>query len=266
MSVRTVARRDLADAGRSKTLWGVTLAVVLFTAGITGLAGVSSDQPVGEVFGLAFQLIVLTVPIIALFLAKGAITGERESGSLRLMLSFPPSRRDILLGKLVGRTALMLVATLVGGVATGLVVALLGGGLELLAPFMLLLGLMGMSFVAIGVGISAASASDGRATAAAIDVYLVFVAMWDLVQAGIRGGAVELGLVEAGSQPAWLQFIGTLPPNQAAVAAYETVAGGGRVFAADPFASAWFPTLVLLAWLAVAVAAGYLRFRVADIG
>jgi len=266
MSVRTVARRDLADAGRSKTLWGVTLAVVLFTAGITGLAGVSSDQPVGEVFGLVFQLIVLTVPIIALFLAKGAITGERESGSLRLMLSFPPSRRDILLGKLVGRTALMLVATLVGGVATGLVVALLGGGLELLAPFMLLLGLMGMSFVAIGVGISAASASDGRATAAAIDVYLVFVAMWDLVQAGIRGGAVELGLVEAGSQPAWLQFIGTLPPNQAAVAAYETVAGGGRVFAADPFASAWFPTLVLLAWLAVAVAAGYLRFRVADIG
>ena len=267
MSVRTVARKDMADAGRSKSLWGVTLAVVLFTAGITGLAGVSSDQPVGEVFGLAFQLVVLTVPIIALFLAKGAITGERESGSLRLMLSFPPSRRDILLGKLVGRTALMLVATLVGGVATGLVVVtLLGGGLELLAPFILLLGLMGMAFVAIGLGISAASASDGRATAAAIGVYLVFVAMWDLIQVGIRAGAVELGLVEAGSQPAWLQFIGTLPPNQAAVAAYETAVGGGRVFAADPFASVWFPTLVLLAWLAVPVAAGYLRFRTADIG
>ncbi|MFT4948060.1 MAG: ABC-2 type transport system permease protein [Natronomonas sp.] len=266
MSVRTVARKDLADAGRSKALWGVTLAIVLFTAGITGLVGVSTDQPVGEVFGLAFQIVVFALPIIALFLAKGALTGERESGSLRVLLSLPPSRGDILVGKFVGRTVLMLVATLVGGVATGLVVvALLGGGLELLVPFISFLGLMGVAFVAVGLGISAASASDGRATAAAVTVYIVLVAMWDLIQVGVRAGGVELGLVEAGSNPAWLQFVGLLPPNQAANAAYEAATAGGRVLAADPFASVRLPSLVLLAWLVVPVAGGYLRFRTADI-
>lgn len=265
MSVRTVARKDLADAGRSKALWAVTLVVVLFTAGITAMLGMATDQPVGEVFRLAFQLVVLTLPIVGLFLAKGAITGERESGSLRVLLSLPPSRRDILLGKFLGRTALMLVATLVGGVATGLVVvALLGGGFELLGPFMLSLGLMGTAFVAIGLGISAVSASDGRATAFAVAVYLVLVVMWDLVEVGLQAGAAELGLVEAGSHPAWLQFIGLLPPNQAAIAAYET-AVSGAVFATDPFASVWLPTLVLLAWLVVPVGAGYLRLRNADI-
>ena len=55
MSVRTVARKDLADAGRSKALWAVTLVVVLFTAGITAMLGMATDQPVGEVFLRAFQ-------------------------------------------------------------------------------------------------------------------------------------------------------------------------------------------------------------------
>ncbi|MFT4909748.1 MAG: ABC-2 type transport system permease protein [Natronomonas sp.] len=267
MSVGTVARKDLADAGRSRALWAVTLVVVAFTAGITGLIGATSDQPPAQVFGLAFQLVVVALPIIALFVAKGAITGERESGSLRMLLSLPPSRRDILIGKFVGRTALMIVATLVGGVATGLVVVtLLGGGLNLLLPFIIFLGLMGMAFVAIGVGISAASASDGRATAFAVGAYLILVALWNLIQGGIQAAASELGLITAGSQPAWLQFLGIFPPNRAAIAAFETAAGGGRVFAADPFASVWFPTLVLLAWLVVPVAAGYLRFGDADIG
>jgi ABC-2 type transport system permease protein len=267
MSVRTVARKDLADAGRSRALWAVTLVVVLFTAGTTGLAGAVVDESAGQVFQLAFQLAVLTLPVVALVLAKGAITAERESGSLRVLLSLPPSRRDILVGKFVGRTALMLVATLVGAVATGLVVAtVLGGGVGLFVPFVAFLGLMSVAFVAVGVGISAATASDGRATAFAVSVYIVLVVLWNLVHAGIQAGAVALGLIDAGSQPAWLQLVGIFPPNRAAVAAYNAATAGGRVFAADPFASVWFPTLLLLAWLVVPVVGGYLRFRGAEIG
>ncbi|WP_227134690.1 ABC transporter permease subunit [Halorubellus salinus] len=266
MSVRTVARKDLADAGRSKSLWAVTLLVLFVTAGITALVGTTSDESTVQVFQLAFQLAVLTLPIVALVLAKGAITGERESGSLRVLLSLPPSRYDVLLGKFLGRTALMLVATLVGGVATAMVVVTtLGGGVELLVPFVGSLGLMTVAFVAVGVGISAASATDGRANAFAVGAYMLLVALWNLVQAGIRAGATELGLVEAGSQPAWLEFLGVFPPNRAAVAAYESAVAGGRVFAADPFASVWFPVAILFAWIVVPVAFGYLRFRDADI-
>lgn len=267
MSVGTIARKDLADAGRSRALWAVTLVVVLFTAGITGLIGTTSDEPAARVFGLAFQLVAVALPIIALFVAKGAITGERESGSLRVLLSLPPSRRDILLGKFIGRTALMLVATLVGGVATCLVVVTVyGSGLGLLVPFVVFLSLLGVAFVAVGIGISAASASDSRATASAVGAYLVLVTLWNLIQAGIRAGASEFGLIEAGSQPAWLQLVGISPPNRAAISAFRTVVGDGRIFATDPFASVWLPTLVLFAWLVVPVGAGYLQFRDADIG
>lgn len=267
MSVRTIARKDLADAGRSKALWAVTLLVVLFTAGITGLAGATTEEPIETVFQLAFQLAVVTLPIVALILAKGAITGERESGSIRSLLSLPPSRRDILLGKFIGRTALMLVATLVGGVATGLVVmSLFGTGLDLLALFIVFLGLMGVAFVAIGIGVSAASASDTRATVFAVGIYILFVTLWDLIQGGIIEAATALGLAEASGEPPWMQFISLLPPNQAATAAYQSAVSGGRVFAGDPFTSVWFPVLVLLAWMVAPVVGGYIQFRDADIG
>lgn len=161
----------------------------------------------------------------------------------------------------------MLVATGLGGIATWLVVvASSGGGLDFLLPFTVFLGLMGVAFVAFGVGISAASASDGRATALAVGVYLVFVALWNLIQGGHQVGAAAVGLIEAGTRPAWLAVINTLPPNQAAVDASETFVHGGGLFTADPLASVWLPVVILLVWLVVPLGFGYLRFRGVDIG
>ncbi|QAU14097.1 ABC transporter [Halorubrum sp. BOL3-1] len=266
MSIETIARKDLADASRSKMLWVVAVLVLLSTAGVTGLIAVTTGMPAREVFGIAFQLAVTTLPIIALILAKGAITGERESGSLRVLLSLPPSRSDVLVGKLLGRTVLMLAATLVSGLATGLVVlALLGGGIGVLVPFVGFLGLMGIVFVAIGVGVSAASATDNRATAIAVGAYMILVALWNLIEGGIQFGAVELGLMEAGSQPAWLQLVGLLPPNNAAIAAFRATVEG-QIFGTDPFASVWLPVCLLLIWFVFPVAGGYLSFRDAQIG
>jgi ABC-2 type transport system permease protein len=266
MSVRTIARKDLADAGRSKMLWAVTVIVLLSTAGITGLLAATSGEAASEVFGISFQLSVTMLPIVALILAKGAITAERESGSLRVLLSLPPSRRDVVVGKLIGRTTLMLVATLVGGLATGLLVfTILGGTVGSVASFIGFLGLMSVAFVAIGVGISAGSATDSRATAVAVGVYMIMVVLWNLILTAIQYGAVELGLMSAGSQPAWLQLVGLFPPNRAASAAYQATVQG-QFFGTDPFTSVWLPVLVLLAWLFVPVTAGYLRFRDAQIG
>lgn len=265
MSVVTVARKDIADAGRSKALWVVTVLVVLSTAGVTALLTVSTDEAAGQVFRLALQLGVTTLPIVALLLSKGAITAERESGSLRVLLSLPPGRRDVLLGKLAGRTALMLAATVFGGVATALVaVVTLGSGTALVAPFIGVLGLMGCAFVGLGVGISAASRSDGRATALAVGAYMLFVALWNLVITGIRLGAVELGLIASGTQPGWLTLIGLLSPNRAAVSAFDALASG-PILTADPLASAWLPVALLIGWLLIPPAVGYLRFRDADI-
>jgi ABC-2 type transport system permease protein len=182
------------------------------------------------------------------------------------LLSLPPSRRDVLVGKLLGRTALMLVATLIGGFVTGLVVlTILGGTFGSLASFIGFLGLMSVAFVAIGVGISAGSSSDSRATAVAVGAYMILVALWNLIQSAIQYGAVELGLMADAGEPAWLKLVGLFPPNRAARAAHRSTVEG-QFFGTDPFASVWLPVLVLLAWILVPVTVGYIRFRDAQIG
>jgi ABC-2 type transport system permease protein len=60
-------------------------------------------------------------------------------------------------------------------------------------------------------------------------------------------------------------LVGLFPPNRAAGAAYRATVEG-QIFETDPFASVWLPMLVLLAWLVVPVAVGFLRFRGAQIG
>lgn len=266
MSIGTIARKDIADASRSKMLWVVAIVVLLSTAGITALIAATSDIPAREVFGPAFQIAGTTLPIIALLLAKGAITGERESGSIRVLLSLPPSRSDILLGKLLGRMMLMLVATLVGGLATGLVVfALLGGQIGILLPFVAFLSLMGVVFVSLGIGISAASRSDARATGIAVGIYMILVALWNITEGAIRFGAVQLGLMEAGNPAMWFQLVTVLPPNNAAIAAFQATIEG-QLFGTDPFASVWLPVFVLLIWFVFPVVGGYLRFRNTQIG
>ncbi|MEZ3117269.1 ABC transporter permease subunit [Halobaculum sp. MBLA0147] len=270
MSTQVVARKDLADAGRSRTLWAVTAVVVLLTGGIAALiATTQREEPARQILSFTFQLSVGTLPIVGLVLGKGAITAERESGSLRMLLSLPPSRGSVLAGKFLGRSVLMLAATAVGvGVTVAALVGFgIGGELSLFVSFATALATMGVAFVAVGVAISASVETETRATALAVTVFMIAVVLWNVVMQAIRFIAVELGLLSetAETAPLWLRVLQTLPPNEAANGVFNALSQG-TALAPDPFASAWFPALLLLAWIVLPLAVGYLRFRDADLG
>jgi len=54
------------------------------------------------------------VPMLGLAISYAAIAGERDSGSIKLLLSLPNSRRDVILGKFIGRCAVLTIAILSG--------------------------------------------------------------------------------------------------------------------------------------------------------
>ncbi|MFB6242838.1 MAG: ABC transporter permease subunit [Halobaculum sp.] len=270
MSVQTVARKDLADAGRSSALWAVAALAVLFTGGVSTLAVVFADVSAQQMLQLISQLAAFIFPILALMAAKGAITQERESGSLRTLLSLPPSRGDVLLGKFLGRSTLVLFATFAGTLVTGVVVGVALGVSEigLVAALAVFLALMAVAFVSVGVGVSAAASTDGRATAFAVGYYILTVVLWSLIVRAITFLAAELGLIATGAEslPGWIQFLRMAVPNEAAIAAYRAVAAGHSLFGSAPLQSVWLPTLVLFAWIVLPVAGGLVRFRRADLG
>lgn len=263
----TIARKDIADAGRSWALWAVVGVSVLFTGGTAALFGVAADATPDQVIGVIAQLSSTVFPIVALFVAKGSITAERESGSLRTLLSLPPSRWELVIGKFLGRTALVTLATVAGVAVTAVALVATGNGVapELLFPFAV--GVLGITvgFVAVGVGISAAVPTDGWATGVSVGAFLLTVVFWSLLTRGVSWLTAELGLASSRAEAWWIDLFEILVPNQAAMALMEA-SHAGQVFAADPLASAYLPGVILLLWASLPVAAGYARFRGADLG
>ena len=105
MTWQAIARKDFQDAVRSKWLWGLSAIFFGLFVGSAYLigSGVESNGNgalTAEVFvpTLGNRVVALVVPIVAIVVAFSSIVGERESGSLKLLLSLPHSRQDVVAG------------------------------------------------------------------------------------------------------------------------------------------------------------------------
>ncbi|WP_158056344.1 ABC transporter permease subunit [Halorussus halophilus] len=282
MSWLVVARKDFEDAVRSKMLWSIILLFVLATAGTIA----ALDQVLELDADGATQLLTLPagliIPISALVAAYLAIAGERESGSIKILLGLPHTRRDVVVGKLLGRAGVVAAAVVVAFAVTGVVLAALYGTVSFgqFVMLTLLTVLFGTTFVGIAVGISATSASRSRAMASAVGVFVLFQILWDYVPAAIYYVA-EGTIPGVGKLPAWYYLLVTLNPKNAYTTASDLFLTGGAMAAANggqsmtmadrvigevPFyLESWFGLVVLAIWLVVPVALGYLAFERADV-
>jgi len=275
-----VASKDFHDAIRSRMLWVVTGLLVLLTAGTSAIPRlIHEDGPEPE-FTQGIEMLYLTVgllvPIIGLVVGYRAVVGERESGSIRTLLGLPNSRLDVIVGKTVGRVAVMTVATVAGILAGTVVLLALYDGFDIVdyAAVGLHVLLGAVLFVVLAIVISASVASSAKAAAAIFGVYVGVFTFWEYLPDAVYW-AVEGTLPGGGTPPAWYVFLGQLNPGQAldelllvpldvfADAPYVTVQPAAERVPGDaPFyLESWFAAVVFLAWIAVPLAIGYVRFR-----
>ncbi|SIQ80648.1 ABC-2 type transport system permease protein [Haladaptatus litoreus] len=277
MSVTVVARKDFEDAARSKMLWAITALFVLATAGgMYAIGSFNDDFTANQTVAFLSTPATLIVPLAALVVAYLAIAGERESGSIKLLLGLPHSRRDVLFGKLLGRTAVVSVATVVAFIAGAIVLAVQYGSFpitEFLVQGVVTL-LFGLVFVGIAVGFSSMTATRSRAMAGAIGLYFLFQLVWSAVPLGayylLEGGIPN----PAEGLPAWYFLLQLLNPvNAYAIVAdfltnpdgqtiYQTMVAGDAPF----YLEGWFAVVILAVWFVVPLAIGYLSFERADLG
>jgi ABC-2 type transport system permease protein len=306
MSWQAVARKEFRDAIRSRWLHGSTLFFALFLGGAAALFFGVLLGPEGRqvsnlfgffanlgVFSFSFpSLLALVLGFIALSTSYGSITGERETGSIKLLLSLPNSRLDAVVGKLLGRSAVVVAALLVGFLVTFAVLIATGTRLQLgsFVPQVALTALLGMAFVSIGLGISALASSNREATLATMGLYLVFAVLWGSVSEGIpklinyaaeqvgTGGVSEITRVKIG---VFLKYLNPLK-------AYETLAAQlyygpvqarlvsatfGEQTALGPvleesvpfYFTGEFLFVILLAWIVAPAAVGYWVFERTDL-
>jgi ABC-2 type transport system permease protein len=296
-----VARKDVADASRSWMLYVLAALLVamfgllVFGEGLTyepRETARTPNPPDTPHASLAFGDIarwggIPLVPLVALVVGYLAIAGEREGGSLRLLLGHPVTRLEVLVGKFLGRTVVvwtpLLLALGIAGAGIPVLFRQFGAGAYAVLVGLLLLEAGG--YVAVAVGISAAAHSRALAMGGVISTYVATVFAWDILPLSLHylafGDTPTNVIGEPTEVPGWFFLLTRLRPQAAFDVAVEWYAdprlpGGERpgetvgryaVESGDPFfAEPWFALVVLVAWVVVPLAVGYWRFSGADLG
>ncbi|WP_302082789.1 ABC transporter permease subunit [Salinibaculum rarum] len=275
----TVAKYDFENSRRSYMLWGVVgvfLALILLLTVVPGL--LDNNIPGEFVVTIITPVASIFVPLTAVIASYLAIAGERESGQMNILLSLPPSRRDVVLGKFLGRAAVVLGAVVVAFVVALIPSLLLYDGFPA-GSFLLtmgLTGLLGLAFVGLAVGISSVSTTRTRAMAPTVGVVILFATgLWGGLMQAINFIA-DLGF-DTTLDPEIIDLLRFISPSQAYSRLFNRLvrprlaeSAGGSSQVADIsgqafFVQDWFVFLLLAAWVVVPVAIGYLRFAGADL-
>jgi len=270
MSVVAVAKKDFQDAIRSRWLLGLTALFVLLVSAAAYIVRPAPGQEVSAnaLLNLVNQFFAKSlIPLIALVIAYNAVSGERESGSLKLLLSLPHSRSDIVVGKVLGRSGALAVPILVGFVFPALVLAIGPFNLEVgtYLGYTLLVCLLGAVFVAIAVGFSAAVSTQRVAIAGAVFLYFLFVPLWGAIQ-------FPLQLWLMGGTPGWLplepdqvlRLLRILNPRES----FGTLANallGDSLFQGDNTRMQVSSALMLVAWTLIPPLVGIVKFEQDDL-
>ncbi|MBF0179382.1 MAG: ABC transporter permease [Magnetococcales bacterium] len=192
--VWVIAGKEMRDATRNR--WVVSATLLLaglgFALAFLGSAptGTLGAKPLAVTVVSLSSLTIFLVPLIALMLAYDALVGEAERGTLLLLLAYPVSKGQVLLGKFIGHVGVLSLATIVGYGSAGLAVGLGSGGADPKSwqAFGSLLGssvLLGAVFIALAYLVSALARERGAAAGVAIGVWLWFVVLYDMGLLGV---------------------------------------------------------------------------------
>lgn len=278
MSVRAVAKKDFLDSIRTDSLLALTALFTLFAAGLAVLEFVPLMYRDSEVATSTLALLnsmrqptVFFVPWIGLGIAYNTIAGERESGSLRLLIGLPNSRADVVVGKFLGRTAVVALAVFVGYSVAGLVAVLTYDSFAVgaFAVYTALTIGYGAVYVAVAIGFSAAMETRQAAFAGASLLYALFLLGWDVLLLVLQLLVYGQEIPEAGL-PEYFPLIGLLNPSTAFMHAARAVipAYGEITFYPETeafYLQDWVGFVVLALWTVVPLCLGYARFARADL-
>jgi Cu-processing system permease protein len=189
--ILTLAGREIRDGLRNRWVLATTvlMAALALTLSFLGSAptGTVGVGPVEVTVVSLSSLTIFLLPLIALLLSFDALVGEFERGTMMLLLTYPVSRRQIIMGKFLGHVTILTFATVLGYGAAGLALAAAGGSFAAWRPFTAMIGssvLLGAAFVAVGYLISAAVGNRGTAAGLAVGVWLAFVLLYDMALLG----------------------------------------------------------------------------------
>ncbi|MFC7212203.1 ABC transporter permease subunit [Natronoarchaeum sp. GCM10025321] len=280
MSWQVIARKELKDSIRSRSLIVLSVLFVLLSLFITGLyaavpflGATGSEELTVQSLISFFGTAVMFVPIIAVLLGYKAIVGERQSGSLALTLSLPHTRDDVVLGKFLGRSVVLAIPILLAFLAGLVVVIALFDAYSVIdyLVFVFAVLLIGVAYLSLAIGFSGSTTSSVLSGVGVFVLYVLFRFLWG---PGLFVTQSAVNRVQTGEWSIlfefdwWMYPIAMINPHYAyQMVLYGFVYGD----AAQPrymgawYVNGWTGLAVLAAWTVVPLAVGGWLFRRSDL-
>lgn len=190
-SIYAVSKKEFKDNVRNYWIMALTIIFFLLTLLTSFFAGGKGET--SAVFGGLEETVATLlsigsalVPIIGIMLGYATISGEAESGSLDLVLSYPVTRVELLLGKFLGSSAVVTFSTLVGFGGGGVLIACSTGATSWggYVTFIMLTILLGMLYISVSTFFS--TLTSKRSTSLGIAIVIFF---WGMIY-----GTLMLGI------------------------------------------------------------------------
>ena len=265
--ILTLAAKEFRDRMRNRWVLVVALVFTVFSLVIAYFGGAQQGQlglrSIEFTIASLVSLVIYLIPLIALLLGFDAVVGERERGSLDLLLALPITRLELLLGKYLGLAAALTLSTLAG---FGLVALLLfkqfnWAGLYHYLGFMVSSVLLGLAFLSLALLMSVIARERTRASGLAIALWFFFVLVFDLL---LLGGLVATGGAYGGDAFAYLLLLNPADVfrilNVFSLEDVRTLYGLASIVP-PALAKPWLMGLVMLAWIVVPLALARWRFK-----
>lgn len=187
-----LAGKELRDGLRNRWI----AAAIILLASLAIVLSLMGSAPTGSVKVSALDITVINlaslsvylIPLIALMLSFDALVGEFERGTMLLLLTYPVTRWQVIMGKFVGHVLILFLAIFVGYGSALLFIVITGGGsFEGWQAYFTMMAsslLLGAVFIALGYLVSVLVKERATAIGSAIGLWLIFVVLYDLLLFG----------------------------------------------------------------------------------
>ncbi len=277
-SVYTVTKKEFLDNVRNRWIMLLSIIFIIIIIVFSFLAGGQTGEEsfLGGMEQTVVGLLTINsflIPIIAIILGFSTISGEAESGSLSVVLSYPISRLEVLIGKFFGLASVLVFSILLGYGIGGIIIAVTSGT-ESGAGYLMFIFLsivLGLVFLSGSIFIS--SFCKKRVTSIGGGIFLFF---WGMIVGSIffgiylsQGGTMEGLLAGTETLPDWLWGTVVLSPvdlHQIAVMQAFSIDTFQGISTNPPeFMSMGFMLLVHFIWIIVALILAFFFFKRRDI-
>jgi len=158
-SMYTIAKKEFMDNIRNKWIIVLTILFVILIVIFSYVEGAAGADIFGGMEASALGLLAVSsilIPLIAIILGFSTISGEAESGSLYVVLSYPVRRIEVLLGKFLGLGFVIIVSIFIGFGFGGVMITLTTSGESWsgFIGFILLSIFLGWIFLSLSICVS----------------------------------------------------------------------------------------------------------------